>query len=742
MTAVANPFSLFMGLDGLPLTGGQIYVGVANANPETSPIPAYWDAARSIPALQPLPTISGYLARSGTPTQAYVAPSTYSLKVKDVSGNVIFYNQNVTSLTDQIQTGSGSAVVGTSAPGSSTVRTVQNVLYYPGVALEDFGGVQSNNNADAATNSLALQSALGAGYRTILIGNGTYMMNANVITQAGVKIVGLGRSSKLKANTAVSTDGFIWFQGDNCTIENCGVEGNAYTTFAAGQSIHNRLVLFLKNPATNPVTPIKGVVVKGCTIYGGNTSIWVGAGNDVEIDNNRCDKAWNYGIAIPSGPYSFKITRNTCTNTAVQEGIKFGFNAGQTAQTGGFGIVAQNLIANCGAVDPTRANWQEGLDVYVQNLSHVEIVDNVIMDCGNGGIEIKSGGGLPVPTLSINDGGGIQKLIVSRNLIRMKYAQGTGISMHWASNGTATPISPTYPGPDYLGNTVCSNNTIAWEGSSSEALLTRQDVGIEVDGWTDVLVGENFIVNTGQCIRTAGDGSTDATARRLTLRGNIGRGHTGYGINHQNGGNEELHILNNDVESALDPCIVVLGTNGKPALRTLVRGNRFVSKATETAGSVYACRIDACLGAVVEDNLLEAQSRAISLGQSMPLDTSAYTVAKGGSVRRNTLVLRATDADGTGFLVQAANFYGVSGAATTYQYLDNKIMARNVAYGHGGFQGNDGFCVLNARDNDRGATLNVAPASASPAYTGSSGDVLYNAQVGASGPLRMDQAIR
>lgn len=88
MLAIESPQALFIGLDGQPLESGYIYFGTANANPVTSPITVYWDAAGTQPAAQPLRTSRGMIVRNGTPARVY-AGSDFSILINDSSGSLV-----------------------------------------------------------------------------------------------------------------------------------------------------------------------------------------------------------------------------------------------------------------------------------------------------------------------------------------------------------------------------------------------------------------------------------------------------------------------------------------------------------------------------------------------------------------------------------------------------------------------------------------------------------------------------
>jgi hypothetical protein len=84
-------YQVFVALDATALEGGRIYLGEPNADPEMSPIPVFWDEARTIAADQPLLTSGGVIVRDGTPADVFAAESAYSIRVRDRSGSVVWY---------------------------------------------------------------------------------------------------------------------------------------------------------------------------------------------------------------------------------------------------------------------------------------------------------------------------------------------------------------------------------------------------------------------------------------------------------------------------------------------------------------------------------------------------------------------------------------------------------------------------------------------------------------------------
>lgn len=88
---VVAPFPQFRDLAGNPLNGGYIYIGTANANPQTNPISVYWDIGLTISATQPLRTSGGYIFRNGSPANVFV-DRTFSITVRDQNGALVYSN--------------------------------------------------------------------------------------------------------------------------------------------------------------------------------------------------------------------------------------------------------------------------------------------------------------------------------------------------------------------------------------------------------------------------------------------------------------------------------------------------------------------------------------------------------------------------------------------------------------------------------------------------------------------------
>lgn len=91
MSRIANPTPLFLDRRGALLDAGMIYIGVAGTDPELSPVPVYWDKARTIVAVQPLRTLGGVIANVASPAFVYTEATDYSMRVRDADSNEVSY---------------------------------------------------------------------------------------------------------------------------------------------------------------------------------------------------------------------------------------------------------------------------------------------------------------------------------------------------------------------------------------------------------------------------------------------------------------------------------------------------------------------------------------------------------------------------------------------------------------------------------------------------------------------------
>lgn len=98
-TSILPQYPIWTELDGSPLEDGYIYVGIAGLNAESNPQNVFWDGALTIAAAQPIRTLNGYPARSGSPALPYVAGD-LSIVVRDKTGALVYSALNNTRTDD------------------------------------------------------------------------------------------------------------------------------------------------------------------------------------------------------------------------------------------------------------------------------------------------------------------------------------------------------------------------------------------------------------------------------------------------------------------------------------------------------------------------------------------------------------------------------------------------------------------------------------------------------------------
>jgi microcystin-dependent protein len=127
---VTPPIKLYTDKAGKPLDLGYIYFGVANQNPEVTPVQMYWDAAGTIPAAQPVRTVAGYITRQGTPANIY-ASGDFSITIRDSKRALVCTSPNSTDIQLALAvTGSGAAasIPIADADGHYTTDNVEQAL--------------------------------------------------------------------------------------------------------------------------------------------------------------------------------------------------------------------------------------------------------------------------------------------------------------------------------------------------------------------------------------------------------------------------------------------------------------------------------------------------------------------------------------------------------------------------------------------------------------------------------------
>jgi len=178
---VPQIFPYFADIDGEPLNSGYVYIGTANANPETSPISVYWDAAFTQPAAQPLRTINGFVVRNGTLAKVFVS-SDFSITIRNKNSVLVSSYANQSSFEVTLSGSGGSALVGFTQAGVGAIsRTVQTELREMWVSVKQFGAT-----GDGLTDDTAAFAAAALTGKSIHIPYGDYIISSPVTFSAGL----------------------------------------------------------------------------------------------------------------------------------------------------------------------------------------------------------------------------------------------------------------------------------------------------------------------------------------------------------------------------------------------------------------------------------------------------------------------------------------------------------------------------------------------------------------------------
>ena len=198
--SVNTPFPTFLDIDGQPLDAGYIYLGVANQATEANPIQAYWDAALSVPATQPILTRAGFPVNAGVPARVYVN-SDYSIVVKNRNGFQVFSSPIATDRFNDAVVNIDSSDVSFLQAGTGAVARTAQAKMRDVVSVKDFGAVGDGVADDTAAIQAAINAKASSG-GAINFPAGTYKITSSLTwyntvsaDKPGIAFVGEGRDS-------------------------------------------------------------------------------------------------------------------------------------------------------------------------------------------------------------------------------------------------------------------------------------------------------------------------------------------------------------------------------------------------------------------------------------------------------------------------------------------------------------------------------------------------------------------
>ena len=254
--SIQPPFPTFTDTDGQPLENGYIWIGTANQNPITNPIAAYWDAALTVTAAQPVRTLNGYPSNAGTPARLYVN-SDYSIQVQNKNGSVVYsapaaterYGNIITSADITfLQAGTG-AVTRTA---QSKMRDVVSVLDFGAVADGAFvAGASPSGTDNLAAFNAALAAAVSTGISCVYVPGGKYYLSGKLTLPSGITLQGDGTAW---------LPGFLSGAGKGTALMINGAVGNDCFAFAENSGHSGLRDISIYNTNTNAIRSVVSVV--------------------------------------------------------------------------------------------------------------------------------------------------------------------------------------------------------------------------------------------------------------------------------------------------------------------------------------------------------------------------------------------------------------------------------------------------------------------------------------------------
>jgi hypothetical protein len=326
---VFPPYPIFYDDDGNPLKAGYIYIGTEGENPETSPVAVYWDAAKTVPAAQPIRTLNGYPSRNGSPAVIF-AEGDFSLTVKDKNGVLVASELNaayrtIANLGTDFEDVAALKANATEQPVGSILRTRKEgfsfevvstgehwttdngvkvqVLPLPkgGFNVLAFGYTGDGSSGDTAKFQAAVTAAAG---RPLYVPAGTYIIDTTIDMESasastfnqGPQIIGEGLGKTIFDNQVSS--------GPMFDVKAGGTPG---TNFSMGARLEGFKVIRTTTQSaqiaiqiiTSYMVDIVQVHIDGMTGTGIRIPCIVGdndGSNMVNLDHVRIENCSGWGI--------------------------------------------------------------------------------------------------------------------------------------------------------------------------------------------------------------------------------------------------------------------------------------------------------------------------------------------------------------------------------------------------------------------------------------------------------------
>lgn len=334
MLPVEPPFQTYASIDGAPLDSGYIYFGAPGQDPVTHPVSVYWDADGTIPALQPLRTVNGYIAKYGSPANVFI-DGAYSVLVRDAQSVDIFYSPTseqfgvatmVRDFISSIITSTGASVIGFIASWPGAIKRWVLDKLRERVSPLDFDA----KGDGIADDSSAIEKAANSGAKKIDYCGLTYKVTRQIrLYTSGVTHDMRGATiTQATTNTDVfliGYDGTAFAKTDDTTFLGgslVGADNGLTTTVSTGIGVYA--------PAVVPYAEGSGcsrIKVLDTKFDGFCTSIAATGADNLEVDGIYSTNM-QYHLAAGAGGYG--VLAQACFNVKI--GARNLFKAGANSR--------------------------------------------------------------------------------------------------------------------------------------------------------------------------------------------------------------------------------------------------------------------------------------------------------------------------------------------------------------------------------------------------------------------------
>lgn len=486
--SVQSPYPIFTDTDGDPLESGYIWIGVANLDPQVNPLAVYWDAALTMPAVQPIRTLAGYPSQAGAPGRIYTNAD-HSIRVQNKRGTIVFTAGNVRDrfsadligyvgpdglqytvqdLADSSNVLTGDALIAVKSTLSGGVARTQHDKNADFVSVKDFGAIGNGINDDTASIQLAINNN-----SSVYFPDGTYLISSAITLSSNTTITGGSRANILCSNG--NNNGFYASGKTRISISNIKIyfTSPGTTAYIGAIKLFNCQYCSINNIQIVGAT-WAGVLLHNsshCVISKNSFSGWLGSQGDSSdiciyedsnynvITENNCFGGGDFGIFVQD-PYTNTLpTGNIISNNQVGEHDGYGIIVYVTTAYNTKTVITGNNVRD---ILGTHVAGTSGAGIYIQSAGGTICSNNIVDNCCRSTTNFDTLGMAAISASTLEYGSGNSfPIIVEHNQIKAQ--RGPGIFA--ISSDKSVLIN---------GNTIKSTGITAVRGEGIVAINAQQ----------------------------------------------------------------------------------------------------------------------------------------------------------------------------------------------------------------------------------------------------------------------------